>query len=144
ATEIAEDDYGKVPNVQESVDQAEQKIFELAGDRRRTGTVPVKTLLKQTFHRLEQLFERNVEYTGVRTGFRDLDDKTSGLQAQNLVIVAGRPGMGKTSFCLNVATNSAAKYKVPTAVFSLEMSSDELCTRLLCSEAMVDQSRVRS
>jgi replicative DNA helicase len=144
ATEIAEQGYNDVPNAQDYLDQSEQKIFEVAGERKREGVVPIKTLVKATFQRIEQLYARNVDYTGVRTGFKLLDDLTSGLQAQNLIIVAGRPGMGKTSFCLNVATNAATKYGTPTAVFSLEMSSDELVTRMLCSEAMIDQSRMRT
>jgi len=144
ATEIAEDGYQDVASVQEYLDQAEQRIFNAAGDRKQEGVQPVAGLIQQTFHRLEQLYKRDLDYTGVRSGFKDLDDKTSGFQAQNLVIVAGRPGMGKTSFCLNLACNAASRFGTPTAVFSLEMSSDELVQRMLSSEGMIDQSRMRS
>jgi len=144
ASEIVEEGYGEVASVQDYVDRAEQRMFEAAGDRKREGVAHIRGLVKESFERLEQLHERKLEYTGVRTGFKELDDRTLGLQPQNLIIVAGRPGMGKTSFCLNVAANAAIKYQTTTAVFSLEMSSDELVTRLLCSEAMVDQTRMRA
>jgi replicative DNA helicase len=143
ATDIAEEGYSDVPNIQDYLDQAEQRIFEIARDQKREGPIVVRRLVKEAFDRLEKLYLDRVDYTGVRTGFKDLDDKTAGLQRQNLIIVAGRPGMGKTSFCLNVATN-AAKFGTATVVFSLEMSKEELVQRLLCSEAMVDQSRMRS
>jgi replicative DNA helicase len=143
ATDIAEQGYAEVPSVQDYLDHAEQRIFEIARDQKREGPVAVRRLVQEAFNRLEKLALDRVDYTGVRTGFKDLDDKTGGLQRQNLIIVAGRPGMGKTSFCLNVAAN-AAKLGTATAVFSLEMSKEELVQRLLCSEAKFDQSRMRS
>ena len=144
ATEIADEGYGDVPSVVDFVDSAETRIFEAAGARKRDGVTPIKPLVKEAFAKLERLFEQKEEFTGVRSGFHDLDRITAGFQPGNLIIMAARPGMGKTSFALNMAVNASARHKTATAVFSLEMSNDELVQRMLCSEARIDQSRMRT
>jgi replicative DNA helicase len=143
-TEVADEGYAEVPSALDYVDRAEQRIFEAAGERKRQGIQPIRELVRGAFDRLDLLFANKSDYTGVRTGFKELDDKTAGFQPGNLIIIAARPGMGKTSFCLNMAVNAASKYNTTTAVFSLEMSNDELIQRMLCSEAMIDQSRMRT
>lgn len=132
---------GKRP-VEEVVDEAEQRIFQVATGHDREGFVRIKKLLWPAMERIDQLQEAKGELTGVATGFEQLDRITGGLQKGNLVIVAGRPSMGKTSWALNVARH-AADQQVPVGVFSLEMSKEELVQRLLCSDARVDAQRVR-
>ncbi|MES1259247.1 MAG: replicative DNA helicase, partial [Gemmatimonadota bacterium] len=110
--------------------------------RREAGFTPIKAMLWPTMERIESLQGRDNALTGVPSGFVDLDEMTSGFQPSELVIVAARPSMGKTAFCLNIATNAAEKGN-GVAIFSLEMSKDALVQRMLCAEAMVDSQAVR-
>lgn len=126
------------------IDQAEKLIFELAQKKNSQGFSSIHEILMQTFERIEYLYAQKGEVTGVPSGFKDLDRMTSGFQASDLIIVAARPAMGKTAFCLNIAQNAAVKFNIPVAVFSLEMSKDQLVQRMLCSEAMVDQHKLRT
>ena len=128
------------------LDEAEQRVFEIAekGARGEEGFADIKRLLKQTLERIEILYERNEPVTGVPTGFDDLDEMTSGLQPGDLVIVAGRPSMGKTSFAMNIAEYAAVKERKPVAVFSMEMPGEQLTLRMLSSLGRIDQKRLRT
>ncbi len=126
------------------LDQAEKSIFDILQKRNLQGFFPIKDVLVDTFNRLEELYNNKGYITGIPTGFVDLDYKTAGLQNSDLILVAARPAMGKTSFALNIAQYAAVHAKIPVAVFSLEMSKDQLVSRMLCSEAMVDSQRMRT
>jgi replicative DNA helicase len=144
-TEVAQLGYDRPGETRELLDMAEQKVYEIA----QNGTTEDFTLIKQpldeAFHRLTLLFEQGdgSGVTGLPTGFGELDRLTSGLQKSNLVILAARPSMGKTSLALNVAEHVAVTLQKPVALFSLEMSKAELAQRLLCSVGKVDQSRLK-
>ncbi|MEW5919511.1 MAG: replicative DNA helicase [Bacillota bacterium] len=143
ATEIVSKSYGYVENVEEFLDAMEQSIFEVARSRDSKGFVHLQQALEQTFEKLEKLYERKSGVTGISTGFLDLDNLTSGLQPSDLVIIAARPGMGKTTLALNMASHIAVEGGAPVAFFSLEMSQDQLAQRLLCSFAEIDAHRLR-
>jgi replicative DNA helicase len=126
------------------LDHAEQMIFALADERTRQGFSHVKPVADQILEKVQEMAGRPVMLTGLTTGFNDLDQKTSGLQPSDLVIIAARPSMGKTAFCLNIAQNAAVRAGAVVGVFSLEMSKESLVMRMLCSEARVDAHRFRS
>ncbi|MHB1004635.1 MAG: replicative DNA helicase [Chloroflexota bacterium] len=126
------------------LDKAERALFAVSQRRQTRDFVPLHTALKEYFDTIDYLHEHKGEVMGVPSGFRDLDQMTGGLHASDLVIVAGRPAVGKTSFVLTIAHNAAVKFQVPVAIFSLEMSVEQLVQRLLCSEAAVDAHRLRS
>jgi replicative DNA helicase len=130
--------------VDEVLDWAEQQIFELSQEKISRSFVPLKSVLKGTFEAIEKLYSRKSHVTGVPTGFRKFDEMTAGLQPADLIVVAGRPSMGKTSFCLNIAQHAAVQERVPVAIFSLEMSKEQLVQRMLCSVASVDSHRLRT
>ena len=125
------------------LDQAEKAIFDIAEDRIRSGFVPVRDLVQGSFDTIEKLQEHKGLVTGVATGFSDLDLLTSGLQPSDLLIVAGRPSMGKTSFMLNVAVHVGTKMDKTVGIFSLEMSREQLFLRMLTSQAEIDAQRFR-
>lgn len=129
--------------VEDVVDRAEQIIFEIAQDKVKRSFFTMREVVKESFKAIEARFERKETLTGVPSGFVDLDRLTAGLQRSDLIIVAGRPSMGKTSLALCMAAHAAIDGHVPTAVFSLEMSKEQLVQRLLCSEARVDAQRLR-
>ena len=146
-TEIADSGYRpEGRRVAELLDGAEQKVFEIAQQKARdsAGFIPIKNLLTKAVNRIELLYERDDPITGVSTGFNDLDDMTSGLQPADLVVIAGRPSMGKTSFAMNIAENVAIKSKLPVAVFSMEMPGESLTMRMISSLGRIDQHRVRT
>ena len=126
------------------LDQAEKVIFEIAERRIREGFVAIRDVVKESFRTIDQLSQSKDVVTGLPTGFVDLDEKTSGLQKGDLIIVAARPAMGKTSFCLNVAQNATYRTGETIGVFSLEMSKEQLVLRLLCSDARIDSHRLRT
>ncbi|CAG0909726.1 unnamed protein product, partial [Cyprideis torosa] len=128
------------------LDEAEQKVFKIAeqGAKNTQSFKPLKTLIKTTLEHIEELSKLDSAITGVSTGYTDLDEMTSGLQKGDLIIVAGRPSMGKTTFSMNIAEYAAAHLKQPTAVFSMEMPAEQLTLRLLSSMGRVDQHRVRT
>ncbi len=130
----------------ELVDDAERRVFEIAerGKRRGSGFQSIKQILPGTIDRLDELYNSDSEITGLPSGFDDLDRMTAGLQAGDLVIVAGRPSMGKTSFAMNIAEHAAIGVGVPTAVFSMEMSAEQLSFRLISSLGRVNQSHLRT
>jgi replicative DNA helicase len=143
ATEIATRGYEEQGNVEEFLDSAEKVIFDISEKKIKASFVAVGDMIKDTLKTVEKLYERKEMVTGVPTGYNDLDRLTAGLQPAELIIVAGRPGMGKTAFALNIAAN-AAFTGAGVAVFSLEMAKEQLVLRMLCSEARVDSSKVRS
>lgn len=132
--------------ISELVDSAERQVFEIAerGKRRGSGFVRLREVLNDAVDRLDVLHQSGGMLTGVATGFNKLDDLTAGLQAGDLIIVAGRPSMGKTTLAMNVAENVALGLSQPTAIFSMEMSVDQLAFRLISSLGRVDQSRLRT
>ncbi len=142
AQQISAEAYGGRDLAEDILDRAEARIFEIGEERTSAGFLAVKDLVTPNIHKIEELARRQEHITGCPTGFTDLDDKTAGLQASDLIVIAGRPGMGKTSFALNLAENAALLGK-RVGVFSLEMSRDQLVQRLLCSLARVDLSRLR-
>ena len=125
------------------VDKAEQMVFDLAQGRVSQDFDHIEALLKESFERITQLFEAGAEVTGVRTGFRDLDKLTSGLQPGNLIILAARPSMGKSAFAMCLAANIAVRGGLPVGLFTLEMSKAEVTQRLMCSEGKVESQRLR-
>ncbi|MBV8396276.1 MAG: replicative DNA helicase, partial [Actinobacteria bacterium] len=132
---------GETPDL---VDQAEQMVFDLAQHRIRGSFDHVDVLVRESFEQITKMYESGGEMTGTPTGFRDVDQMTSGLQPGNLVIVAGRPSMGKSAFALGVASNLAVHHGIPVAVFTLEMSKIEVVQRFLCAEARVELQRLRT
>jgi replicative DNA helicase len=128
--------------VEEILDEAEQRIFEVAQSHERGGFVWIKKILYPTFERIEQLQAAKGGLTGVPTGFIHLDEMTGGFQKGDLVIIAARPSMGKTALVTGIALHAAISHQVPVAVFSLEMSKEQLVQRMLCSEALVDLGRL--
>src|SRR5262249_8500717 len=131
-------------DVDQFLDEAEHKIFEISERKVRPQFHRIRDIMVDSMKAIEQLYERKELVTGVATGFIDLDRMTAGLQPSDLIVVAGRPSMGKTAFALNLAQYAALSKKVGVAVFSLEMSKEQLVLRMLCSEARVDQSQVRA
>lgn len=143
ATGIAGSAYEGVSDIETLLDQAETKIFEITSSRDQRAFTPIKEIVKDSFKYIEKLYERKESVTGVPTGFTDLDNITSGFQPGDLIIIAGRPSMGKTAFALGIAQNAALNKKTNVAVFSLEMGKEQLVMRMLCSEARIDSQRLR-
>ncbi len=144
ANRIIQSCFDEPEDTQTVLDQAEKTIFEIAEGSIRTGFEPVADIVRHTFKSIDELSEKRDMVTGVATGFEKLEEMTSGLQASDLIIVAARPAMGKTSFCLNVAQHAGLVGSRSVGVFSLEMSKEQLVLRMLCSEARVDMHRLRS
>lgn len=136
--------YEKYDDVDNILDGAEQAIFEISQAKIKHSFYPIKPIVKDSFKRLEQLYERKELITGVPTGFIDIDKLTAGFQSSDLIIIAGRPSMGKTSLALNIAQHAAMRSNVPVAIFSLEMSKEQLALRMLCAEAKVNAKNART
>ena len=136
--------YDPQNEVEELLDVAEQKIFEIVQKQKVENFHHIKDVLFSTFERIEELYNSDGAITGVPTGFPDLDEKTSGFQPSDLILIAARPSMGKTAFALNIAQNAAIRHKIPVAIFSLEMSKEQLVQRMLCAESQVDSHRLRT
>jgi replicative DNA helicase len=128
------------------LDRAEQRVFEIAEQNQRGsgGMTSIKSLLAKAVDRIDTLYQQDDPITGIATGFSDFDEMTSGLQDSDLVIVAGRPSMGKTTFAMNIAENAAIKHKKPVAVFSMEMPGEQLAMRMMSSLGRIDQHKVRT
>ncbi len=144
STEIIETSYNKQDNVESVIDLAEKKIFNLAEKKNTSDFEPMNTVLERGFLEIERLFNNKGETTGVPSGFKDLDDKTSGFQSGDMVLIAARPSMGKTTFVLNLAQHAALRAGKKVAIFSLEMSKEQLAYKLLCAEANVDMLKLRT
>lgn len=125
------------------IDEAQRQIYEIAGDKVQSGFYGIKDIVKTSFGTIDVLFDRGQRVTGVETGFIDLDNKTSGLQPSELIVIAARPSLGKTALAMNIAAHAATQGKV-VGMFSLEMSKESLLIRLLCSEARVDSHKLRT
>lgn len=143
-TEIATLGYGEATEVKQILDQAESSIFKISQSHLTRGFIPIKDTLTASFDRIDELQKKGVGFRGVQTGFIDLDNVLSGMQKSNLIILAARPGTGKTAFMLNIAQNIAVKDKLPIGIFSLEMSKEELVDRLLVGQADIDAWRLKT
>jgi replicative DNA helicase len=143
STEIAALSYEGAQDVEQILDEAERRIFQLSERSVRAGFVPMRAAVKDSFKVLEQLYQKKEHVTGVPSGFTELDNMTSGFQPSDLVIIAGRPSMGKTAFVLNIAEHVGLVAGLPVAVFSLEMSREQLVMRMLSAVSGVDGNRLR-
>jgi replicative DNA helicase len=144
ATQIITQSYGDSGDLDAFLDEAEQAIFTISEHKVKPSFYQMKDVVKESFKTVEKLFERKELITGVPSGFKDLDSMTTGFQNSDLIIVAGRPSMGKTSYCLDIARYAAVESGIPVAIFSLEMAKEQLVLRMLCSEAMVEAQKLRS
>lgn len=135
--------YEDATDIDGIIDEAEYAIFQISENKIRQSFSPIREIIKDSFRTIERLFEKKSLITGVSTGFEELDRMTSGFQRSDLIIIAGRPSMGKTAFALNIAQHASIEMDVPVAVFSLEMSKEQLAMRMLSSEARVDAQRLR-
>lgn len=144
SNELIDLGYDQTLEVDEIIEKAEKGVFDLVKNRNKKGFTPIKDVLVETFAQIEKLYNQKEAITGIPTGFIDLDSKTAGLHGSELILVAARPAMGKTAFALNIATNAAVQANVPVAVFSLEMSKEQLVNRILASETMVDSNKLRT
>ncbi|MFH0814690.1 MAG: replicative DNA helicase [Candidatus Falkowbacteria bacterium] len=134
----------KEEHVEKLLDRAERKLFDVAKDKLKNIFIPIKNILSEAFDRIDELHQGGAKLRGVPTGFKDLDNILAGLQKSDLIILAARPSVGKTSLALDIAKNVATKTKIPVGLFSLEMSKEQLVDRLLCSEANVDLWKMRT
>jgi replicative DNA helicase len=142
--ELSKDAYNDRQDVGEILDAAEQTIFAITQDRLRGGFMPIDGILHETFKNLDRIASNPGSVTGVASGLIDLDEITSGFQKGDLVIIAGRPSMGKTALALSIMRNAAIDFKIPVGMFSLEMANHQLAQRLLCAEGRVDSHLVRT
>ena len=144
STDIITQSYEDRGDVESFLDEAERAIFEISEKRVKPSFYSIRDIVKESFKTLERLFEKKELVTGVPSGFKELDRLTAGFHASDLIIVAGRPSMGKTALCLNLAQYAAIEKRIPVAIFSLEMSKEQLVIRMLCSEAQVEGTRLRT
>ncbi|WP_053955070.1 replicative DNA helicase [Inediibacterium massiliense] len=144
SSEIIEKGYQGEEEVNSILDLAEKSIFDISQNKSREGFAPIKEVLLESFDKIEQLYQNKGGITGLTTGFTDIDRKTSGLQRSDLILVAARPSMGKTAFSLNVAQNAAIKGEASVAVFSLEMSKEQLVQRMLSAESHIEIQKIRT
>ena len=144
ANEILSSGYAQEDDVENIVDHAEKKIFEVMQKKSQKGYTTIKDVLVESFTKLEELYNQKEHITGVPTGFAELDKKTAGLHGSELILIAARPAMGKSAFALNIGSYAATRANVPVAIFSLEMSKEQVGNRILCSEALVDSNNVRT
>lgn len=135
--------YADVSDMEEFLDEAERRLFAITQSGQAKSYATIREVVKTAFHQIEALYEKSEQVTGVASGFLDLDMITAGWQRSDLIIIAARPAMGKTSFTLNMCTHAAIERKIPTAFFSLEMSNEQLAIRMLCSEGRIDQGNLR-
>lgn len=144
AQKIASAGYETVSNVDDVLDKAEQLVFNIKEKRVSKGFTPIKAIVKESFEVIEQLREKKKRVTGIPSGFRDLDNITTGFHPQELIVIAARPSIGKTALCLNIAANAAMRVKFGVGIFSLEMAKGQVVQRMLCTEAEVSSQKVRT
>ncbi len=142
--EIMSRSYKNEDTADEILHRVESQIFEIASQQFRAGFAPIDSLVSSVFKQIEEVANRKSKVTGIETGFSELDKMTAGLHPADLIIVAARPGLGKTSLCLNIAQHVAIKTRSAVALFSLEMSKEQLVKRLLCAEAEIDSHRINT
>jgi replicative DNA helicase len=143
SSDIANRCYEAQDDIDTLVDEAEQTIFDIARSKSKQAFNPLSAIIPKAFEALEKRFHRKEAITGVATGYHDFDEMTAGLQPADLIILAGRPSMGKTALAMNIVQHVAFNEKTPVAVFSLEMSEEQLALRMLCSQSRVDSQRIR-
>lgn len=143
-TNIVAGAFEETEDVDQILDNAEKAVFDIALKRVREGFHKIDSVIKKVLDRIDSLYDKNEALTGCPTGFPDLDKLTAGFQNSDLIIIAARPSVGKTAFALNIASNVAVRNKIPVAIFSLEMSKEQLAQRMLCSEAEVNAQRLKT
>jgi replicative DNA helicase len=143
ANEIAGKVYEDNLDAEDLVDYAERSIFRISDKRVKASFVTLREVIRDSFEMIEHLYDKKETITGVPSGFRDLDDLTTGFQKGDLIVVGGRPSMGKTAFALNIAQHVGLELREPVAIFSLEMAKEQLAIRMLCAEAMVNSNSIR-
>lgn len=126
------------------LDMAVDKVFSVANQRENGSVTPIRSIIYENYKKLSELSQSGEKFTGIPTGYQYLDNKIQGMQPGNLILIAARPGMGKSSFAANIAQNVAIRQNVPTAIFTLEMSKEELANRIICSEAKVSNLKIKS
>jgi len=144
SSDVAARRYDAQGDLEALVDRAEQTIFEIAQAKKKQGFEPMAKIVPKAFERVTKLAERKEHITGVSTGYEELDRMTAGLQPSDMIVLAGRPSMGKTALAMNIVQHAALINKVPVAVFSLEMSMEQLALRMLCSVGRIDAQRIRT
>lgn len=144
ASDILEMGYKEGEDVQKTLDEAEQKLFKVSQKYIKQDFIPIKSILESAFNRIDELHKDGNSFRGVPTGFPDMDGILAGLQKSDLVILAARPSIGKTTFALDIARHIGVREKVPVGIFSLEMSADQLIDRMIAAEAQVDLWRLRT
>jgi replicative DNA helicase len=144
AQEISTSAFMGVGDIREFLDRMEERIFAISGEEIKPKYFSMNEMARAALKDIEKAYEQKKRITGIPSGFRDLDEVTAGFQKSNMIVVAARPAMGKTSLCLNIAVSAATRHKVPVAIFSLEMSRQELAMRMICSEARVNFQRLRT
>lgn len=144
ANELISLGYDPTQEVEDIMDSAEKKIFDIMQKRNQKGYAGINEILVESFEKLEKLYNQKSYITGIPTGFIEFDKKTAGLHNSDLILLAARPAMGKSAFALNIATNAALRANTPTVIFSLEMAKDQMANRIWCSEAMVDSNKVKT
>jgi replicative DNA helicase len=144
ATRIVSLCYESDGNVDEVVDSAERFIFEVSSRKSQGSYLHLKEIVKDSIETIDRLYQKKAHVTGIPTGFIDFDIKTAGLQASDLIVIAGRPSMGKSALAIGMAEYAGVVEKIPLAIFSLEMSKEQLVQRMLCSHARVDAHKVRT
>jgi len=143
-TFIVSNSFEESENADSVLDQAEKRIFDIALKRVRVGFHKIDSVIKHVLDKIDSLYDKKEALTGTPSGFADLDKYTAGFQNADLIILAARPSVGKTALALNIAGNAAIKHKIPVAIFSLEMSKEQLAQRMLCSEAEVDAQKLKT
>ncbi len=144
SNEVMARSYQNEDTAEEILLEVEKKVFEIASRQFRTGFAPIDSIVSSVFKQIEEVSNRKSKVTGLESGFSELDKMTAGLHPADLVIVAARPGLGKTSLCLNIAQHVGIRKRASVAIFSLEMSKEQLVKRLLCAEAEIDAHRINT
>jgi replicative DNA helicase len=144
ATRIVSLCYESEGNIDELVDSAEKLIFEVCDRKPQSSYLHLREIIKESIETIDRLYQKKAHVTGIPTGYIDFDIKTAGLQPSDLIVIAGRPSMGKSAFAIGIAENAGVVEKIPIALFSLEMSKEQLVQRMLCSHAKVDAHKVRT